>query len=69
MSPAYPTIRGTTPPPFANEIISVIALVSTLCWIAYTLWQIQKNGLTAFRKSTLFYLAFQLCLNGYLVMR
>lgn len=60
-----PRIYGLAPTPLANEIITIVALVSALSGLAFMVWRIQRDGLTSLRRSVLMIILCQVMLSAY----
>jgi len=57
------------PPPIANELVAVLSFVMLLMSLLYVLYTIQRDGLTAWRKSMAFYLVLEFIISAYLAAR
>lgn len=60
-----PSIRGTNPPPLPNEVIALVMVAGVACGVGYMFWRIQRDGIAAFRRSSLFSIAPSLALGAY----
>lgn len=60
-----PSVYTGTPDPLPNELLSLLFVASTLATVGYMVFRIQRDGMTAFRRSSLFLVLAQLAAAAY----
>lgn len=56
---------GYVQPPFRNEVVTIAVLMAMFGALFHLFRLLQRGGMTAFRKSALFYAVLQLAFIGY----
>ena len=63
--PGHQSVVGYVQPPFRNEAVALAVLLAMFGALWHLFRLLQRGGLTAFRKSALFYAVMQLAFIGY----
>ena len=63
--PGHQSVDGYVAPPFRNEVVTVAVLLAMLGALVHLFRLLRRGGMTAFRKSALFYAVLQLAFVGY----